>query len=351
MNRLVSWNNKNISLAAGFWIIWTALYAWFEYLSGYSARSSILDSLTGNFLLGAAALLVSNILRHYLPGKNSYLNVIALCAALTLLWFLSSRVIQFNVYDAENPDTVFFDKTAAVRIAVSFLVLVSVSLMTILRENMADKAMQASRKADAEKLAREAELFRLQQQLQPHFLFNSLNSISALVGTDPEQARRMIHQLSVFLRGTLKKDEQQLVSLAEEIKQVELYLEIEKIRFSHRLTTMIHIADDVADWKLPALILQPLLENAIKFGLYQTTGEVEIKLEAAKTSQGLVIRVSNPVHEDLPAGPKGTGFGLASVQRRLYLLYGRNDLLHTFRPEHTFITELTIPHYDQNHTH
>ena len=92
------------------------------------------------------------------------------------------------------------------------------------------------RKIDAERLTKEAELFKLRQQLQPHFLFNSLNSINALISVQPEQARKMIQQLSDFLRGTLKKEDQQWVNLSEELQYLQLYLDIEKVRFGHRLS-------------------------------------------------------------------------------------------------------------------
>src|SRR5690606_11377571 len=86
-----------------------------------------------------------------------------------------------------------------------------------------------------EKISREAELYKLRQQLHPHFLFNSLNSINALIHSQPEQARKMVQQLSEFLRGTLKREENQLISLEEELQYLKLYLDIEKVRFGHRL--------------------------------------------------------------------------------------------------------------------
>src|SRR5690606_25454618 len=102
-------------------------------------------------------------------------------------------------------------------------------------------------KAETEQLAREAELATLRQQLQPHFLFNSLNSISALAGSEPEEARRMIQQLSDFLRGTIKRDNVQLIPLSDELSHLELYLEIEKVRFGHRLKTAVHQGDNTSD--------------------------------------------------------------------------------------------------------
>jgi two-component system, LytTR family, sensor kinase len=206
-----------------------------------------------------------------------------------------------------------------------------------------NRQQDEARKSATEKLAREAELYNLRQQLQPHFLFNSLNSINALLGSRPEQARKMIHQLSDFLRGTLRKDNQQLVSLEDELKHLELYLDIEKVRFGHRLQTAIQVQNETMNMRLPSLLLQPVVENAIKFGLYDTTGDTEIKVIATATNKHLELQVQNP-YDPVTARPKqGTGFGLSSVQRRLYLLYARQDLLSTTQQDLTFITTIKIP--------
>jgi LytS/YehU family sensor histidine kinase len=199
------------------------------------------------------------------------------------------------------------------------------------------------RKTDAEKLAKEAELFKLRQQLQPHFLFNSLNSINALIGIRPEEARKMVQQLSDFLRGTIKKEETQWVNLMEEIQYLQLYLDIEKVRFGNRLATVIEIEEATQQMKLPALLLQPIVENAIKFGLYDTTGETIIRLETSKQGGELIIKVSNPFDPETSSPKQGTGFGLKSVQRRLYLLFARHDLLVTAAKENIFTTIVKIP--------
>ena len=199
------------------------------------------------------------------------------------------------------------------------------------------------RKAATEKMAREAELYNLRQQLQPHFLFNSLNSINALVVARPEQARTMVQQLSDFLRGTLRQDNNQQVPLAEELRQLQLYLDIEKVRFGHRLQVEVEATEECQDMKLPALLLQPVVENAIKFGLYDTVGETTIKLKAAAVDSQLVITTQNPYDPSTQQPRKGTGFGLDSVRRRLYLLYARQDLLSPSQQDHTFTTTIKIP--------
>jgi LytS/YehU family sensor histidine kinase len=170
-----------------------------------------------------------------------------------------------------------------------------------------------------------------------------LNSISSLVGTQPEQARKMVEQLSDFLRGTIRKDANQLVSFEEEIRHLNLYLEIEKVRFGHRLETVLDISDESKSMRLPSLLLQPVVENAIKFGLYDTIGTVVIKIIARMEGSNLLIEVTNPFDPESSPPKSGTGFGLNSIQRRLSLLYFRNDLLKAGQQDSVFVTTLKIP--------
>jgi LytS/YehU family sensor histidine kinase len=223
------------------------------------------------------------------------------------------------------------------------LLLGCITLIFVLWFTWEEQQKNEARKRDAEKLAKEAELFKLRQQLQPHFLFNSLNSINALIGIRPEEARKMVQQLSDFLRGTIRKEEQQWVSLREELQYLQLYLDIEKVRFGNRLSTVIDSYESTEQLKLPALLLQPIVENAIKFGLYDTTGETVIHIHTVKQENDLVITVKNPFDPETSAPRQGTGFGLSSVKRRLSLLFGRSDLLSTETEENIFITKVKIP--------
>ena len=229
--------------------------------------------------------------------------------------------------------------------AFTLLIIGCMALISILWYTLEDKQAAEKRQAEVEKLSKEAELYKLRQQLQPHFLFNSLNSINALIGMKPQQARTMIQQLSDFLRGTLKKEDDQWISLDEELHHLQLYLDIEKVRFGHRLTTQINKLSDGEEVMLPAMLLQPIVENAIKFGLYDTTDDIVISITVEIQNPELKITVTNPF--DPETARAGTGFGLKSVQRRLYLLFARNDLLQTTTSDHTFITTIKIPQHDQ----
>ncbi len=330
----------------GVWILWTGLYTWVATEMGFDLRVALIDSLTSNIMLAIASFLLINILKFYTPGKGRYINLVALTLAITLLWYVSGRALLLFVLKTQIGADPFWGKDFPIRLAIAFLVLGCVALFYVLVGTMEDREIQIHRKSDAEKLAREAELFRLQQQLQPHFLFNSLNSISALVGSNPTQARKMIQQLSEFLRGTIKKDDQQLIPLEEELHQLRLYLDIEKIRFGHRLQTEIDISESAKSSSIPALLLQPIVENAIKFGLYDTIGQVMICIKATKENNQLQVTVSNPFDPETASPSRGTGFGLASVQRRLYLLFGRNDIVQTLARENQFITTIIIPQHD-----
>jgi LytS/YehU family sensor histidine kinase len=256
--------------------------------------------------------------------------------------FAIKQLVPAALPDHPHYET-FVDRSLFIRGLYSWLMITLVSAISWLWFTVREQQEIEKRNAATEKMAREAELSRLRQQLQPHFLFNSLNSISALAGSKPEEARKMIQQLSDFLRGTLKKDDQQLVTLSEELQHLQLYLEIEKVRFGHRLRTNIERDETSLAMKLPSLLLQPVVENAIKFGLYDTTGETIIRLSAKAQDGYLTITIENPFDPSTAQPKQGTGFGLNSVQRRLYLLYARQDLLSTHQHETIFTTHIKIP--------
>ncbi len=342
-NPVFSGNRKIFSLITGVWLIWAMAYAWVMHSAGIPLRLAITDSFISNFLLIVAAILLVNLLKHYLPGQGSYVNLIGIVAAIVFLWYLISRCAVLAANNRNIFDAGFFDYTAAIRIGIGLLILGCVTLIFVLRRTLEENELQLRRKSDAEKLAREAELLRLRQQLQPHFLFNSLNSISALVTRDPGQARTMIEHLSDFLRSTVKRENEQMASAEEEFRELELYLSIEKLRFGHRLSATIELAEDARHLKIPALLLQPVVENAIKYGVYDTTDKVNIEIRAVKTDQQLVITVCNPFDPETAGTRAGTGFGLSSVERRLYLLFARTDLLKITQQDLLFITSIIIP--------
>lgn len=193
-------------------------------------------------------------------------------------------------------------------------------------------ARQQLRVAQAETLARDAQLRALRYQLNPHFLFNTLNAISALVATERNHdAKRMIAQLGDFLRATLDSDDRHEHALAEELALTDAYLEIEKARLGDKLKLLMHIGPDVLDARVPYLLIQPLVENAIRHGIAQrhTTGTLEIRIQ--RMNDRLHIHVENDCASDTSRvqGSQGTstGIGLRNVSERLEKLYGKAHTL------------------------
>jgi sensor histidine kinase YesM len=315
------------------------LLHWFEL----PWDAAIIDSVVSNSLLLLTCLLVMNTFRYYTPGIEQYLNILGMCLVFTILWVLFSKWLLGIILEDYDNYLPLLKRSIMIRSSIAFLILGIVIMISIIWFNWQEQQKTEARKSDAEKLAREAELFKLRQQLQPHFLFNSLNSINALIGARPEEARKMVQQLSDFLRGTIKKEETQWVNLQEELQYLQLYLDIEKVRFGNRLATAIECDEATLQMKLPALLLQPIVENAIKFGLYDTTGETIIRIETSRHDNELVVKVSNPFDPETSSPKSGTGFGLKSVQRRLYLLFARNDLLNVEAKENIFTTIVKIP--------
>jgi LytS/YehU family sensor histidine kinase len=197
---------------------------------------------------------------------------------------------------------------------------------------------------EIERLQKVNELASLQYQLQPHFLFNSLNSIYALAGQSPDQARSMIHLLASFFRRSLQYQENEKVKLSDELEAIKAYFEIEKIRFQDRLVFQIKATAEELNYKVPAMILQPLVENAIKHGLYGIEGQVFIEIAAIKEGTSVAITVTNPFDATGNQQQNSLGVGLQNVKKRMLLLYGRSDLLETKKSDNgLFIAKLKIP--------
>lgn len=329
----------------GFWLSVTidGVFVLHWYEPGWDLSVAVIDSIISCVVLFIFCLPLMTTLRYYTPKQKNYANIFIWCVFIVAAWMITIRWLLQLVLGHIERYPEFLNHSLVVRTSIGFFLTGCVALAFMIWYTWEEQKEDEIRKQDTEKFTKEAELFKLRQQLQPHFLFNSLNSINALIGTRPEEARKMVQQLSEFLRGTLKKEETQWVSLKEELQYLQLYLDIERVRFGNRLFTIIDSDDTTGQMKLPALLLQPIVENAIKFGLYDTTGDTQIKIIAAADGSNLLLKVENPFDPETSSSNQGTGFGLKSVQRRLYLLFGRNDLLATEAKENIFTTIVKIP--------
>jgi two-component system, LytTR family, sensor histidine kinase AlgZ len=188
---------------------------------------------------------------------------------------------------------------------------------------------------------REAELRALRFQVNPHFMFNSLNAIAALTSTEPEQARRMCLLLSDFLRASLRMGERTSVPLKEELDLVRGYLEVERVRFPDRLEVKENIQEDCLGIQFPPLLLQPLVENAIKHGVAGLEDGGQIKLEAGKDSDWLRVAVENPYDPEVEPQP-GSGRGLAIVEDRIRAFAGKDARMVISKTESRYRVEITM---------
>jgi len=190
--------------------------------------------------------------------------------------------------------------------------------------------------------AREAELKSLRAQLDPHFLFNSLNSVAALIGSDVAAARRMCYLMSSFFRKSVSLGREEAIALSAEVDLVETFLSIEAVRFGERLRTHFEVADDVRNLSVPPLVLQPLVENAIHHGIAHLLEGGDVKIAALRRDGILQLSVENPCDPDRPAS-RGTGVGLNNVRARIDTLYGNRGSVEVAVQGTTFRVTVLMP--------
>lgn len=339
----------NIFLLVYLCLHFSLLYFWFHL----NLMSSLFDTLS----FGVFIFLLSYILEFLNKRKaESIIQILKIILVNLGLSVLAVYILDISIDSYFASDYVyqeFVQESLLIRGILLWVLLCHLTTIHYLISDYDREQEEARRTSYNEELKKEAELYKLRQQINPHFLFNTLNSINALISIDPDRSRNMVQQLSKYFRNTIRKEDQQYVTVAEELDDLRLYFEIEKVRFGHRLHFVEKIDTDCLDNRIPPFLMQPLVENAIKYGLYGTTGTVAINYELKKTftkrgAEYVTFLISNPF-EAQTTQISGTGFGLKSIERRLYLLYSRSDLLHleqkdTEDPEiKIFTAQISIP--------
>jgi two-component system sensor histidine kinase AlgZ len=201
-------------------------------------------------------------------------------------------------------------------------------------------AFETSREAAIQ--ARDAELRALKAQIHPHFLFNSLNSIAALTAADPERARDMAIRLSDFLRNTLGLGERASILWRDELELTRTYLEIEKVRFGARLNVEMNVDDACGDCQVPPLVLQPLIENAIRHGIATLVEGGTVRVQGKVENGMLAVNVENGFDPESPS-PRRHGHGLRNVRNRLETRFGTAAKLSAGAVENRFRAEMRFP--------
>ena len=332
------------------WLVWLFLALGqsllFYYAYGSFINISILDSVLSLLIYSGIALSLWYPFSFFNTGKTRpttlISNLVVTGAISIALWVVITKFVMLLILPEQNNYQAYWDATFPYRIGTGVFIYGIIILSYFLFLSLTNLSEKNAKEARLESLIKETELKMLRSQINPHFLFNSLNSISSLTLTDPEKARNMVVKLSEFMRYALSRKDEQPVSLQSELENLRLYLDIEKVRFEDKLTTEENIENECLDIKIPVMLLQPLYENAVKHGVYESTESVKIITLAKIVNGYLEISISNN-YESVQSSAKGTGTGLMNVTRRLELYYGNKSSLKTTRENGIYTVKIFIP--------
>lgn len=252
------------------------------------------------------------------------------------LMVVSLLSINTNSYQAFHTDSIWLRCFIGLSI---YLSITSLNYLLIYYDRYTEKIKNET---ELKGLITEAELKQLKFQINPHFIFNSLNSIAALTTIDTDKAREMTLKLSDFMRYTLSNNLKQESSFADEINNVHKYLDIEKIRFGDKFEVVENISENSLKIEVPNMVLQPLFENAIKFGVYDSLEKSKIYFDAFVKNEYLNISISNNL-ESTSTSNKGEGIGLINIRDRLKLKYNDPNLIKIEKDSGRFIVKIFIP--------
>ena len=329
------------------WVLIFGIHAVFIYrIKEFLFDVVLIDSLVYNglfLLFGLGIWYPVRFLNTLESTRFSFvLNHLAIAVVCLLSWiFLCEYILSSFWYDNESY-LIFLNEARYYRLVAGIFYYLIILLIYYLITYYSDLEKKSKQEAELQTLIKESELTLLKSQLNPHFLFNSLNSISSLTITNPEKARDMIVKLSEFLRYAIDKNQRDMTLLEDELNNIELYLDIEKIRFGDRLIFEKQIDKKCNGVLVPNMILQPLFENAVKHGVYESSDPVLLRFECHIKKDFYTLTVINNFDPETPAR-KGRGVGLKNVNKRLQLNYSRNDLLYTSQTENEFIVRISIP--------
>lgn len=331
------------------WSIIAVLHSYFiyQYFPNNSWSLSLLDGLVFNFVFAWLGIGVWYAVAYNNFENRNFFSIIlinlVIGVLLVFVWYWLSFTIMKILLPEDAAYLPLIKASISWRMLVGFFYFVILVLIFYAIINYHSLQMRKANEAELQSLVDQAELSNLKAQMNPHFIFNSLNSISALTINQPRQAREMIIKLSEFLRYSLRQqNKEQLVTLMEELTNIEKYLAIEKIRFGERLQVAKSIEVNPEDYRIPIFILQPLFENAIKHGVYESIAPILIEFGIKQDNNWVVIKISNNFDPEATTR-KGAGIGLQNIRNRLKLIYGNPELISIKKEEANFKVELVIP--------
>ena len=330
-----------------FWAILAIIFILLIYIgTDIGLNAAVADGVIYNLLLSGLGLTLWYPARYIPIEKNRpakiFTSHVIGAVTMTTLWMLSGYFLMINVFGFVQNYPAFLYSTLAWRILIGLLfysLFISFYYMIIYYAGFQERTIKEN---ELKSLVTEAELRSLKFQINPHFIFNSLNSMSALTDIDPGRAKQMIIKLAEFLRFILKTNELDKNSLNEELKNIRLYLDIERVRFEDKFDYVEEIEEGCNNIEIPSMILQPLFENAIKHAVYETLDIVTLKLRCGLNDGFLKIILENNFDATAPA-KKGAGIGLKNISERLKLIYHQDNLLNITNKDDIFSVTLFIP--------
>ncbi|MEW6653900.1 MAG: histidine kinase [Bacteroidota bacterium] len=341
-------NNKKVFAAySSMWfLVFLSHVAIIMIVQDIQLYAALVDSSIFNFFylvigIGIWYTVRFNNLEHYTPLKI-FLNHIVSAVITAGIWVAAGEFIVSKILSQEKFYLEFLGKSLIWRFLIGilyYIALVSINYVIIYYNNFQEKVL---REVELKGLVKEAELNALKYQINPHFIFNSLNSISSLTISNPQRAQEMTIKLSSFLRNTLVKNDTQKSKLIDELNNAMLYMDIEKIRFADKFEFVEELKPECKEVEVPNMILQPLFENAVKHGVYESLDKVIIKLSCSIEKEYFKITVENNFDpESVPK--KGAGVGIKNIQNRMKLIYNQDNLVLVDKANSLFKVTIYIP--------
>lgn len=307
---------------------------------------AVMDSLLFGSIYFLIGIGVWYFTRYARFEKSQFLSLIlehlASAFVLVSLWVFGGTYALSVIFSSSPDYTELIWGAIAWRYGNGFLFYIILIIVYYLHANYIRQQERNERENKLRSTLQNTEIDLLRSKLNPHFLFNSLNSLNALIQTDTEKASVMLIQLSDFLRFSIEKDKQEEIELKEEFENMERYMSIEQVRFGNRLKFIKKIQEDALTLKLPAMLLQPLLENAIKYGLGSKLDDVEVKIEAKESNTNLILKIEN-VYDQSASVSKGSGHGIDNVRKRLDMIYKKAGDFSIKKTDKRFTVKLIIP--------
>lgn len=273
---------------------------------------------------------------------NALINHLSACTVALAIWLSILYFVLFSMFSDQPVYLEFLRRSMPWRAGIGVLfygLMIMVYFLIISYRSVRENRVK---EAELKALVKESELNSLKSQINPHFLFNSLNSISSLTMIQPSKAQEMIIKLSEFLRYSISSKVAHMTPLREEISNIHRYLDIEKIRFGKRLSVSVSGSESCLELKLPGMILQPLVENAVKYGVYESTEVSLLEIQCSCSNNALFINIINAYDPDYQY-KKGEGIGLRNIRGRMQLIYGRDDLMQITKNTRQYEVRIIFP--------